>query len=136
MNRSIQRPPTWRAAATPLGVVGGYAHTPSGVVSARTGTRRIRSRRSRGTHAAAIRSTCWPTSTVSSGTITVSFTSSARRGGGADSSSARTSGLSAVATPVAALSTVMRIGSVATEVSPWRTRTGPINTAPGCSARS
>src|SRR5437588_389757 len=92
--------------------------------------RRRRVRSSRGNHAAAITSSCAPTSTESEGRITDSATRSLRPGGGAEASSPRASGLSAAAGPTAALSTMIEIGSVATVRAPWRARTAPITSVP------
>ena len=107
-------------------------------MSVSSGGRRIRAPSSRGIHAAAMRSTCCPAYTVSLGTRTVSATRSSRRetGGGALSSNDRAKGLSVAVVRSAALSTVMRIGSVETTLSPWRARTGPMSNAPACCARS
>ena len=98
----------------------------------------MRSRRSRGIQAAAIRSTCWPVYTVSFGTSIVSATRSSRResGGGVLSRSERANGLNVDAVRSAALSTVISIGSVETTLTPCRARTGPMRSAPGCCARS
>src|SRR2546430_4398011 len=98
--------------------------------------RRRRVRSSRGNHAAAITSSCAPTSTESEGRITDSATRSLRPGGGAEASSPRASGLRAAAGPTAALSTMIETGSVATVRAPWRPRPAPITSVPARSVRS
>ena len=138
-NRSSQRPRTRREAATSLGAAPGYDQTPSGVCSVRIGARRRRARSSRGNHATAITSSCWPTSTVSPGRSTVSATcspGSPAAGGVAPSISRRAMGDTAVASPALALSTVTMRAAVATRRPFCSTRTGPITSAPGRCARS
>src|SRR5947207_2608369 len=88
-------------------------------------------RNSRGNHAAAITSSCWPTSTESPGRMRLSATRSLCAGGGAAAMSRRASGDTAVASPVAALSTVTVSGGVVISRGPCRTRTGPITSVPG-----
>ena len=100
------------------------------------GARRNCARSSRGNHAAATMSSCWPTMTVSPGRVTVSATRSLRSGAGAVAMRPRASGLSRAATPAAALSTVTAMGSVATVCPPCRARTGPMTRSPARSARS
>ena len=138
-NRSSQRPRTNREATTSLGAAPGYDQTPSGVCNVRIGARRSRVRRSRGNHATASTSSCWPTSTESPGRSTLSPTwspFSSEVGGVAVSISRRAIGDTAVARPTLALSTVTVSAAVVTRRPPCSTRTGPITSAPGRCARS